>query len=158
MLASRIQLMTLLLTTVVTGYVIAEERETSLTQNQKVNDVEKTQVTVIIKNVKVDQGPVYVRVFRGEESYKKDVGFISDTLGSKSESVEVCVEVPHGEYSIAVFQDINEDGELNTNLLGIPKEPWGMSNNAPARFGPPKWSDMRFTVTNATVTQQIDLQ
>jgi len=32
-----------------------------------------------------------------------------------------------GEYAIAVIQDLNENGKLDKNFLGIPKEPYGFS-------------------------------
>jgi uncharacterized protein (DUF2141 family) len=38
--------------------------------------------------------------------------------------------LPRGSYAVSVFQDLNENGELDVNLLGIPKEPYGFSNNA----------------------------
>ena len=53
--------------------------------------------------------------------------------------------------------DVDGDGELKTNMVGMPKEPWGISNNAAGRFGPPKWEDARFTLP-ATSPQAITLR
>jgi len=38
--------------------------------------------------------------------------------------------VAAGHYAFSVFQDVDEDGDLNTNLLTMPTEPYGFSNNA----------------------------
>jgi uncharacterized protein (DUF2141 family) len=38
--------------------------------------------------------------------------------------------LPRGSYAVSVYQDLNDNGKLDTNLLGIPKEPYGFSNNA----------------------------
>jgi transcriptional regulator GlxA family with amidase domain len=51
-----------------------------------------------------------------------------------------------GEYTVAAYQDINGNEKLDTNLIGIPKEPNAISNDAPARFGPPRYEDAKFTV------------
>lgn len=37
--------------------------------------------------------------------------------------------IPKGSYAIALYQDINNNGELDTNFIGIPKEPYAFSNN-----------------------------
>ena len=39
-------------------------------------------------------------------------------------------------------------GELNFFMGMYPTESTGFSNNAPARFGPPKWQDAKFEVKN----------
>ena len=35
-------------------------------------------------------------------------------------------------------------------MVGMPKEPWGMSNNARGNFGPPKFEDARFELKGDT--------
>ncbi len=38
-------------------------------------------------------------------------------------------DIPPGTYAIKLHIDENENGELDTNFLGIPKEQYGLSNN-----------------------------
>ena len=52
-----------------------------------------------------------------------------------------------GDYAIELFHDENGNGKLDTGFLGIPTEGFGTSNDAPEKFGPPKYADARFTVT-----------
>jgi uncharacterized protein (DUF2141 family) len=40
-----------------------------------------------------------------------------------------------------VVADVNGNGKLDTNLIGIPKEPVGASRNPALRFGPPKFEE-----------------
>jgi len=42
-----------------------------------------------------------------------------------------------GEYTILYFHDENKNNKLDTNILGIPKEGYGFSNNASGKYGPP---------------------
>ncbi|MBK7290922.1 MAG: DUF2141 domain-containing protein [Chitinophagaceae bacterium] len=39
--------------------------------------------------------------------------------------------------SIAILHDENDDGKMNSNFLGLPKEGYGFSNNVMGNFGPP---------------------
>lgn len=46
--------------------------------------------------------------------------------------------VPHGEQlAISAYQDRNDNGKLDKNLLGIPTERYGFSNNPKRGYGPP---------------------
>lgn len=51
--------------------------------------------------------------------------------------------LPSGNYSISVFHDENANNELDTNILFIPKEGYGFSNN-PKFYGPPNWEKSHF--------------
>jgi len=54
--------------------------------------------------------------------------------------------VSPGTYAIAVYHDIDKNGILNKNWIGIPKEPYGVSNDAKGRMGPPDYEDASFVV------------
>jgi uncharacterized protein (DUF2141 family) len=51
-----------------------------------------------------------------------------------------------GIYAVALFQDENASGHLDTNALGIPTEGVGFSNNPTLYFGPPDLSRVRFAL------------
>jgi uncharacterized protein (DUF2141 family) len=57
-------------------------------------------------------------------------------------------ELPYGEYAISCFYDINNNNNLDTNFIGIPKEPYSFSNNARTTFGPPSWKKVSFSINN----------
>lgn len=63
-----------------------------------------------------------------------------------------------GEYAASVFLDLNRNGKLDTDAIGSPSEPWGVSRNAKAkRFGPPIFKDAKFDYAGGPVTIEIDL-
>ena len=66
-------------------------------------------------------------------------------------------DFPPGEYAVALFQDLDNDQKLATSLRGVPKEPWGMSNN-PVIDRPAKWADASFTLTGESITIVIKMQ
>ena len=42
---------------------------------------------------------------------------------------------------LELHNDENNNTKLDAGMFGIPKEPWGMSNNVKATFGPPKFEE-----------------
>jgi uncharacterized protein (DUF2141 family) len=62
-------------------------------------------------------------------------------------------DVTPGDYAIELFHDENGNGKLDTGFMGIPSEGFGASNDAPEKFGPPKYADAKFQVAgNQTQT------
>lgn len=114
-------------------------------------------IIVKISNFDSDDGKAIIGLYDSEAKW------LSKTIDGKvskieNETCEVVFEnVPKGTYAISLFHDENDNDKLDTNFLGIPKEDTGSSNNAPARFGPPKWSAAKFEVANETVIQNIKL-
>lgn len=51
-----------------------------------------------------------------------------------------------GTYAVAVFHDENDNHHLDTNLLGLPVEGFGFSNDAPTLIGPPSFAAARIEV------------
>jgi uncharacterized protein (DUF2141 family) len=72
------------------------------------------------------------------------------------QSVDVGV-LPPGRYAVSLYLDENGDRKLNSNWLGIPKEPVGASNNPRSRRGPPHFDDCVFQHGSAAQTISITL-
>jgi uncharacterized protein (DUF2141 family) len=68
------------------------------------------------------------------------------TTATSSSAYAVFSDLLPGEYTVTAYQDINGNGKLDSNFIGIPKEPNAISNDTPARFGPPRYEDAKFTV------------
>jgi uncharacterized protein (DUF2141 family) len=60
--------------------------------------------------------------------------------------------VAYGDYAVAAFQDRNRNDKLDRHVLGMPKEPYGFSNDARGVFGPASWKEARVRVM-APVTE-----
>ncbi|MBA4394126.1 MAG: hypothetical protein C0407_11285 [Desulfobacca sp.] len=54
--------------------------------------------------------------------------------------------VPYGTYGISFFHDENGNGVLDKNLMGIPKEAYGFSNNVKGLFGKPDYKEITFKI------------
>lgn len=114
---------------------------------------------VTITKLHNNNGAVLVSLFKDgngypdepEKAYGKEKAYIiekSATLIFKS--------VPPGSYAIAILHDENNNQKMDKNMLGIPKEGYGFSNNASAPFGPPSYKKASFNhTTNGQTVVQI---
>jgi len=65
--------------------------------------------------------------------------------------------LPSGDYAVSLFHDENANGRLD-RLAGIPTEGVGFSNNPRLLFGPPRFVQARFTLTNRPLDEKVRLQ
>ena len=61
-----------------------------------------------------------------------------------------------GTYAVLVMHDENGNGKLDSNILGIPKEGYGFSNN-PNVMRKPYFDEAKFDVTAADKTIEIEI-
>jgi len=84
--------------------------------------------TLKITGINVNQGQIYVKLYTNEKDYRNDIPYVTYLVESTGQSVAYSFDILEGEYLIALFQDTNNNGKLDTNLLGFPTEPVGLSN------------------------------
>ena len=72
--------------------------------------------------------------------FPSDAGIVAKTSRAVTGGIRVVfTDLTPGDYAIAAFHDADGDGELATNLLGVPSEGYGFSNGARGFMGPPKF-------------------
>ncbi|NHK28404.1 DUF2141 domain-containing protein [Parvularcula flava] len=90
-------------------------------------------------------GDVLVSLFADQESWEANDALRGITRAADSARIDISIEdLPPGTYAIKAFHDVNGNGELDTNLVGIPTEPYGFSNGQAGRFGPPSFQAASF--------------
>jgi uncharacterized protein (DUF2141 family) len=55
--------------------------------------------------------------------------------------------------SLVLFQDLNSDGKLNANFMGIPSEPWGASGT-PGMMGP-QWTTTAVPLNGSAIVVKL---
>jgi len=128
-------------------------------------DATAAQGTLQIKitNIEKGSGTLYIAILNAPEHWlKSDASakpFRDMTQAvSSTEDVLLSIEdLPPGQYAISVFQDLDGDAELDTNLVGFPKEPFGFS--APmGNFGPPNFAEAAIDLSGGSISVAIALQ
>ena len=119
------------------------------------------QGTIIVKVVglRSEKGQVRIAVFNSPERWLGEHPVYSSTIDVNGRSVAWKFnDIPYGDYGIAVFHDENKNGRMDKNVLGIPQEPYGFSNNVKVTFGPPKWENSKFVVKGPTTEVSIEVK
>ena len=115
-----------------------------------------------VVGIKGTEGQLGVVLFNSQNGFPEDHLAALDHKLVKIESGRTKVQmgpVPYGEYAIAVMHDENSNGSLDKNMMSIPKEGYGVSNNASAgMFGPPKYKDAMITLDSDRKTVEIKLR
>ena len=103
------------------------------------------------------KGEVFVVVYDTAQGMKNHQAFKADirTVTEKNMLINFR-DVPEGEYAVMVYQDLDGNKKLNRNLIGIPNEPYGFSNN-PSLMGPPSFEQLRFQHTERANELSISL-
>jgi uncharacterized protein (DUF2141 family) len=92
------------------------------------------------------EGEIRTGIFTAEGLFPKPpTDSASAPANAKTISLRM-TDLEPGSYALAVYQDVNDDGKLDTSIAGVPLEPWGMSNNPPHGDRPPTWADGQFTL------------
>lgn len=114
-------------------------------------------LTLKLSNVVGSEGTVRIAVYANEADYrKKSVRAIKQAASGPRMTI-VVKDLPEGEYAVTLFQDLDGNEKLDTNLLGIPKEPWGASLQGKSVIGAPGWNDARFKLPAGGLALDIGL-
>jgi len=117
-------------------------------------------IIVNIKDFRNNDGVARVTLFDQKKGFPNKYKYAlayGDSPVQDSSSQYIFRDVLYGQYSVGVFHDEDENGKLKSNLIGMPREGVGVSNNAKGSFGPPKFKDCLFSVDRDTVELSIDL-
>jgi uncharacterized protein (DUF2141 family) len=115
-------------------------------------------LTITIADIRESEGRLMIQVANSEKGFE----FSEDSaapppvaISQLAEAGEMTFEVtlPPGIYGARVLHDLNGNGEMDSNFVGMPKEPWAFSNNATGRLGPAKWQDAKFEISGNTAVE-----
>ena len=102
------------------------------------------------------EGHVLVAVYRGADTWLKGPPLATarvpvsapGSLQHRFEGLPDDVDV-----AVSVLHDLNGNGRLDQNAVGMPTEPYGFSNDAVGHFGPPKFEGARLRLRGVLSTQ-----
>lgn len=117
-----------------------------------VSAAEKPSLEVEIRNIRTGPGEIMVALFSKKEGFPSDEKKALRTGVARRSGTSAVIrfdDLPSGQYAVSVFHDANSNKLLDTGLMGIPKEGYGISNNAFNRFGPPDYEDCSFNLTQS---------
>ena len=107
-----------------------------------------------IKRVAAGQGPVMVAVYESEAQFMKEMALaVAAQAKGETLSLPLC-NLSGEEVAVMIYQDLDRNGKLNTNFMGIPSEPYGASGEP--SFGPPSWAKAKVRADGRSISVTLN--
>ncbi|MEM7491044.1 MAG: DUF2141 domain-containing protein [Pseudomonadota bacterium] len=120
-----------------------------------------TQLEVSVQNVRSSSGTVTITVYGDERSefLARGAKLVRDRVPAVAGVTRGCLPVPGpGVYAIAIYHDEDGDRDFDRNAMGLPKEGYGFSNDAPTRMSLPSFGDVVFRAGAGTTPLTITMR
>jgi len=113
-----------------------------------------TCVTLEVRNVRPEQGMLMIAAYADAASFNKTAVVATQMkAGAQTMTFPLCGF--SGETAaFTLYQDLNGNGRLDRNVLGIPSEPWGASGQ-PAAMSAPTWEATAVPLDGSTVVVKL---
>lgn len=104
-------------------------------------------------------GKMHLAVYNSSEGFKARAEVLSVVRTTSGAPVSLQVELPGaGDYVLAAFHDLNGNGELDVNMLGIPTEPYGFGQVPPSKWREPDFREIATSVVTGRANATIVLK
>ena len=86
-------------------------------------------ITIKVSNIENVKGEMIIAIFNSAAGFPDgDTYFIGKKVAVKSKEFKYVInDIPFGTYAIAIYQDLDKNGEFDKNWIGIPSEPYGFT-------------------------------
>ena len=120
----------------------------------------QTGLEVKVNNIKKSKGYIMLALYDSEDTFLGEEYFevAREEVKEKGSLVIRLEDLPYGQYAISVFHDENSNEDLDTSVIGIPREPYGFSNDARGFMGPPKYDAASFEYQEGKTAVEINLR
>jgi uncharacterized protein (DUF2141 family) len=102
-------------------------------------------VTVVISGLRYPVGSVHVDICTKATFLNEGCPYSATAPTQVPDTTLTVPAVPPGVYAVQAFQDVNDNGKVDRNMLGIPREGIAFSNNAPLGLRGPSFARAAFT-------------
>jgi uncharacterized protein (DUF2141 family) len=109
----------------------------------------QSNLKVVVKGIQTEKGNIVVEVFNSKGTFLKKSIHLK-TIKAKGKSIDCSFELPEGHYAITAYHDINSNKILDKTFIGLPNEPYGLSNNFRPTISVPTFDDCKVKVENQT--------
>lgn len=120
--------------------------------------VTAAELTVKLHGIRVQTGLLKVALVDSQEAWDgKAAPVQADGAPAQGEAATFLFkDLKPGHYAVMITHDENSNGKLDTNVIGMPLEGYGFSNN-PQVMRKPTWDEARFQITDSNVAIDIAL-
>ncbi|MDH4393033.1 MAG: DUF2141 domain-containing protein [Aquabacterium sp.] len=119
------------------------------------------ELRITIANVVPNKGDLLVTLFDRAQGFPDQPGTAQPSRKIKPDGSTVQLSfsnLAEGRWAVMVLQDFNGNGRADYNLVGLPKEPYGASNNRLPKLAPPKFEEALVDVGAQGAAVTIELR
>lgn len=115
-------------------------------------------LVIDLSGLRVDSGHVQVALVDSAAGWNSQAAPLRATRIAAADASRIVFEgLAPGSYGVLAMHDENDNGRLDTNLLGMPIEGYGFSNN-PRTMRKPTWDEGRFELGADGTTIAVELR
>jgi len=115
-------------------------------------------LTIRIDNVQAGEGQLMVALYDGAATYLKRPARSVNVAAHAGSTTLVIPDLAPGGYALAVYHDVNGNGRMDANPMGIPLEPIAFGNDAQGHMGPPAFDAARLALPAAGLATRVTLR
>ena len=122
---------------------------------------EQHEIRIVVTGVKKSAGLITADLYPNkQDGFLLGRGRLKQVkFAARAPVTKFCLTAPEaGDFAIALYQDKNANGHFDKNALGLPAEPWGLSNNPKVRLAPPPVEKTLFPVAESGANVEISLK
>ena len=119
--------------------------------------VQHQDMKIKVSNIGQITGNLMIAMYDSKETFTtRDVVASAKVLVTDHTQEVYFKDIAFGEYAVIMYHDLNSNGKLETNFLGIPSEPFGFSNGS-GFLGLPSYNKSKFFFDKDSGTVEIEL-
>jgi len=117
-------------------------------------------ISVNITGIRSDKGQIVIGVFRDSETYEREDPYVNQIFSKDNiskEALSVNFSLEPGIYGFCLLDDENNNGKMEYNFLGMPKEGFGFSDLNHSGITKPKFDSFKF-ILNRDQNKTIEIK
>ncbi|WP_175402853.1 DUF2141 domain-containing protein [Mangrovivirga cuniculi] len=120
---------------------------------------DRGELVIIISNIQDLSGKLRISVYNQENEFLSESDLYKYHIENvTSKDLKIFFKLPEDAYAIAVHHDLNENGEMDKNIIGIPKEPFCFSNNVWPKIKAPEFEECMINLRRGEIKEiQLNL-
>lgn len=115
-------------------------------------------IQIAIHHIENENGTMHIGLFTENDKFLDEAFYSKEIAVNNQVKIQLTFEnIPYGIYAISIYHDLNDNGKLDTNFIGIPKEPVGFSNDHQPKMGPPRFNAAKFSLNQKKLAITVNM-
>ena len=117
-------------------------------------------LTIFISGIDTPSGSIRVAIYNSEDGFleKNKYVFTQNKPVGNNKSLRFDFNMPHGYYAISCYHDIDDNRTLDKNYMGVPVEPYALSNNINIKWRRPSFDETKIAFSKPSQTIYLEVK